>query len=414
MDIFFMIEKIKQQKPATNMNSKAEFDFHQKRFENMSDEYNKRGIIQKIIDWQKGRGWTEEMSPIDFAHEEAIRDNIEFEKRKSLEFKAWEKNLAPVIERLLEKRDLSSQEGEKIKTLLLVLGGGMKGSYSAGQMIGLNKMGLGNVFDSVVGISAGAGMSAYFSAGEEQTLTGASLFYEECSKKEFIDFERIHRIMDVDVVANAMRSGKKSLDQEAILNSPRDFFVVVTNINTLQPELINVKTAVPDMISAVNASMAIPLVYRKEIELNGGQYIDGGLDPLPIEKIIEKFHPTDILILPNMPFERMDSFETNFGEFLVSDLMQGVSKVIPGESFEKTTEKIFQMNQKMRKSLEFIQGQQKVNIGVLWPQESGLGTFTVNSETVKTAMLESARDTIKAFKGEQPKEIGLFSENNKS
>ena len=43
------------------------------------------------------------------------------------------------------------------------MGGGMKGPYGAGQaLLGLPKAGLDKVFNTVVGISAGAATATYF------------------------------------------------------------------------------------------------------------------------------------------------------------------------------------------------------------------------------------------------------------
>lgn len=390
----------------------AEFEFHQKRFEKMAKEFNERGILQKIIDWRRGIGWKAEMQPIDFAHEEAIRDNADFERRKTEEFQAWEKNLKPVIEHLLKQRDLSAAEGKRFKIVLLILGGGMKGPYSAGQALGLHEMGLGKVFDVVVGISAGAGTAAYFSAGEEQARIGTSLFYEECTTKNFIDFRRWKKIMDVDFIVHSMRRGEKALDQKAIMDSPQELYVGVTKAETFESELINVKTAKPDMISPFHASMAAPIAYREAVEVNDGKYIDGAFDPMPVEKVIEKFHPTDILILPNTPFDRMDAFEVKPGEYIVSELLEGVSRVVPVASLG-TVEKFLRIKGQIRKSLEFIQKKQGVNIGILWPRDSGLTNVTINPERIQAAVLESARGVIKTFGGKQPEEIKLYHHQEK-
>ncbi|HVO86730.1 MAG TPA: patatin-like phospholipase family protein [Candidatus Binatia bacterium] len=395
----------------------AEFEFHQERFDRMAERFRDRGVLKKLIDWRKGIAWNAEMEPEDFAHQEALRDDAYFERKKDEEFQAWQKNLQVVIEHLKEKQDPANPEGQKRKILLLVMGGGMKGPYSAGQVLGLNAIGMGEDFDTIVGISAGAGTAAYFTAGPEQTRLGASLFYEECTTKDFIDMRRVRQIMDVDFVIDRLREGEKKLDQQAIMDSDKELYVVATDAETLESSLINAKTAKPDMLSALHASMSAPIVYREAVEVNGGKYIDGAFDPMPIKKIIDELQPTDILILPNTPFDRMDSFETTPGEYFFSELLQAASKIAPLASLGRdlaplgslgTVEKFLSAKQQIRKSLEFIQKQTGVSIGILWPPDSGLTNVGTNPDAVQAAELESARGTIEAFGEPQPHEIKLY------
>lgn len=218
--------------------------------------------------------------------------------------------------------------------------------------------------------------------------------------------------MNVDFIAGRMRGGPKALDQKAIIDSPQELYTVVTDPKTFESKFINVKTATPDMISPFHASMAAPIAYRKAIEVNDGRYIDGAFDPMPVEKVIEEFQPTDILILPNTPFDHMDAFEVTPGEYLVSELIEGASKIIPAASLG-TVDKFLRIKEQIRKSLEFIQKQRGVNIGILWPQNSGLTNVTTDPDRIKAAVLESARGVIKAFGGKQPYKIELF-ESSKS
>lgn len=379
-----------------------EFDFHQERFNKMAREHAERSIIKKVIDWNV------KMSPKDFAHAEALRDDADFERRKDIEFQAWEKNLKVVVGNLLEKRDqrnLDGTERKDIRPLLLILGGGMKGPYGAGQaLLGLPAVGLDKVFDTVVGISAGAATAAYFVGGGEQAPKGASIFYEECTAGEFIKPERVRQIMNIDVVTDAMSLGEKAVDQKAVLDSKTEFYVGVTRKEDWQSELINAKTAKPGMITAVGASMAVPLLYRKAIEVNGEKYVDGAFDPMPIEKIIKQFNPTDILVLPNTPFDRMDAFELTPGEYLIAEFAHRTGSL----GSLGTTEKFLRVKEEIRKSLEYIQHQSKVNIGILWPPDSNLSNLTTDPDKVEAAVIESARGVIKEFGAEQPREIGSF------
>lgn len=363
----------------------------------MAKEYE-QSLIKRILNWNV------KMSAKDFAHVEAKRENADFERRKDAEFQAWEKNLKTVVDNLLEKRDHGA-ERKDIRPLLLILGGGMKGPYGAGQaLLGLPAVGLDKVFDTVVGISAGAATAAYFVGGAGQAPKGASIFYEECTEGEFIKLRRVHQVMNIDVVTDAMSRGEKAVDQRTVLDSETEFYVGVTGKKDGQCALINAKTAKSGMITAVGASMAVPLLYRKAIEVNGVEYIDGAFDPMPVEKIIEQLNPTDILILPNTPFDRMDAFELSPGQYLFAELAHRTGSLGSIGSIEK----FIRVKEEIRKSLEYIQQQKKVNIGILWPPDSNLSNLTIDPGKVETAVLESARGVIKEFGAKQPGKINLF------
>jgi len=210
--------------------------------------------------------------------------------------------------------------------------------------------------------------------------------------------------MNIDVVTEAMSHGEKSVDKQAVLDSETELYVGATRKEDGEFELINAKTARPGMITAVGASMAVPLVYRKAIEVNGEKYIDGAFDPMPIERLIKQFKPTDILVLPNTPFDRMDAFELNPGQYLFAELAHQTGSL----GSIGTVEKFLRVKEEIRKSLEYIQNQNKVNIGILWPPDSGLSNLGTNPDKVEAAVIESARDVIKQFGSAQPRKLNLF------
>lgn len=68
-------------------------------------------------------------------------------------------SLSLVAQNILLKRGLlrlNSPKAEKIRTLLLILGGANRGAYGSGAGIALHALGLAGVFDIIVGVSTGA------------------------------------------------------------------------------------------------------------------------------------------------------------------------------------------------------------------------------------------------------------------
>lgn len=108
--------------------------------------------------------------------------------------------------------------------------------------------------------------------------------------------------------------------------------------------------------------------------------------------------------MPNTPFDRLEAFQLSFGEALMVEM----SSKLGSMGSMGTLEKVFRMKEEFRKSLEYIQQENNVNIGILWPPDSGLRNTTTNPDKIEAAVLESARGVIKEFEGKQPQEIKLY------
>lgn len=207
-----------------------------------------------------------------------------------------------VLTRLFEKQRLLAAHDERhstIRPLLLILSGTMRGVYGGGQVIALEHFGLSEAFDTAVGISTGAPTAAYFLA--RQSVIGTSIYCEECTTRDFISF--LPRVkVGADFVADILRGrqSNKRLDQEAIRASRTSFFVGATCAKTGDAILIDAKTATPDVVQAVRASIAIPGLTNGAVELDGKHYLDGvGAHPLPARLVLDRFQPTDLLVFAN-------------------------------------------------------------------------------------------------------------------
>ena len=101
-----------------------------------------------------------------------------------------------VIEAIKEKKRLmkAGEAHEHIKPLLFYDGGLMKGAYGVGAGLAMEELGLNHAFTSVVGVSSGAPSAAYFISGD--TKRGASLVWEECCSRRFINVWRFWNQVD--------------------------------------------------------------------------------------------------------------------------------------------------------------------------------------------------------------------------
>ncbi|MBI2049207.1 MAG: patatin-like phospholipase family protein [Parcubacteria group bacterium] len=206
------------------------------------------------------------------------------------------------VYRLQKKRALleaGDPRHKTIRTLLLISGGGMRGSYGAGVSLVLHHLGFADCFDTVVGVSAGAAIGGYFLTGKERAVLGTTIYYEEC-RNEFIHFAFPFPTIRIDYLESVLRGGEKRLDLQRLLRHRSEFFVGVTHWDTGRGALVNAKVARPDAIAAITASLALTYAYPTPVIVNGQKGTDGGMsDPLPIKKALRMFSPTDILVVSN-------------------------------------------------------------------------------------------------------------------
>lgn len=210
-----------------------------------------------------------------------------------------------MLRRLFEKQQLLAAGDpwhQTIRPLLIILWGTMRGVYGGGQVVALERFGLTHVFDTVVGVSTGTPIAAYFLAG--QARIGTSIYCEECTTSDFMSVRELK--IDVEYLADVFRGvrGTKALDQRAVRSSRSNFFAAVTNARTGAGMLVDVKEAQPDVVQAVTASIALP-GFITPISLGDTRCLDGGGGlPFPLRLAAERFAATDVLVLANRPIRK--------------------------------------------------------------------------------------------------------------
>ena len=96
-------------------------------------------------------------------------------------------------------------------------------------------------------------------------------------------YDRVPRLFDV-------------FDNEAFKASGTDFYAVVTNLQTGQPEYMQVKSVFDDM-EILRASGSMPFV-SKPVELQGRRYLDGGVaDSIPFAAMEAMGYEKQLVIL---------------------------------------------------------------------------------------------------------------------
>lgn len=294
---------------------------------------------------------------------------------------------SPLIQNLFQKRDLLSSGDDKhrdIRPVLIILDGGMRGIHGAGSGIALRLAGLCEVFDAIVGISTGAAIGAFYLGDLNQGINGASIYWEDLPS--FVRFMG-NPIVDIDSLEVLFRWGEKKIDIRRVMDSRSQFLVGVTSYRDGTGALIDAKTAEPDMISAVMASMAMPGLYHRPVAVNGKLWVDGCLHPLPVRDVVSRFNPTDILILANRSLRQgRRRFPTLKERVCRPWLLRG----IPPRLYQAVVTRYA----RWQSDLEFLTTLEGVNVGILWGTDN-ISLLTKNVRKLRHAAETTLQNTLR-------------------
>lgn len=200
-----------------------------------------------------------------------------------------------------ERDGAGVEAGDGRKIALVVEGGGLRGVSTAGGVVALEQLGLTGAFDEVYGTSAGAMNAAYFLAG--QAAVGIRIYYEDMIRREIVNPLRPWRILDVERLFAQSITGNKALRLEAVLASPSRLHIAMIDTSAGSSMLVDtgaIRTP-EELLTALKASTAIPVLYNRRVEVGGRLCMDAGImNPFPLEDAVAS-GCTDILVLLSRP-----------------------------------------------------------------------------------------------------------------
>jgi len=332
--------------------------------------------------------------------EQAIKDNEDFDKRRGQEFQENQKKLEVVKEAMDIKLDLLKQgkieEAQKIKIVLLLLGGGLKVSQSMAQTEALTEMGYRPVFDGIYGISTGTMAAGAFAGSPEQAKKIAALFFGKQLSPEFINWGRPSRIVNINYVRRLIeKGGEGAYDLKGIQENPARLFFQLTDVATGKAVALDMQGHInkgKDPAEIAEMSMSLPGFSGKSPTLDGRKVTDGGLVPIPIDEIKKLFDPTHILILPQYPYKESS---TGLIDKAGKALVLAVSKRLPIFGKGLLAKGVAKLNQEQEAARAYIQNSE-IPIAFLYPPEAGLTTLNKKANA-KRAMHQTAEDTFRVF-----------------
>jgi predicted patatin/cPLA2 family phospholipase len=178
--------------------------------------------------------------------------------------------------------------GSPSRVALIVEGGAMRGIFAAGALDVFLEQGF-SPFDLVLGVSVGASNALSFLARQHGRTRRC--FLDQMSRPEFIDPWRGVRgghWLDLDWLWDAIER-EDPLDRRAAAACGVEYALVATNVRTGKASYLAPKAE--DMLDALKASCALPILYRSTI------FVDGGLsDPIPVREAYRRGARTLVVV----------------------------------------------------------------------------------------------------------------------
>jgi len=308
----------------------------------------------------------------------------------------------------IKKRCQERKEGKRsnLKTALVLQGGGMRGIFGAGVCCALEKLGYTTGFDEVYGVSAGALNGAYFLSG--QASYGTTIYYQDINNRDFINFFRLKKMVDIDFLMNVIVK-KKPLDIKKLMDSPTCLNIILTSTDTGKAVVFKSKENADCLLKILKATAALPFLYDIPVSIRGLNYLDGGIAcPIPITEAIDE-GCTDILVVLTRPknYSPSKSREIIDRHFLESIIRRH------GENFFRTyvnRDKIYREKLAIIKGEKIYKGK-RVNILAIFPGSTFRIKRTTRKENIlKNTAIAGAVKTLELFgvKHFSPVEIPEF------
>lgn len=164
---------------------------------------------------------------------------------------------------------------------LVLEGGGMRGLFTAGVLDVLMERGV--KFDGAVGVSAGACFGCNYKSGQAgRVIRYNKRFADDPRYCSWTSLLKTGDLFNADFCYRELPLELDAFDAAAYESNPMEFHVVATDCATGKSVYRRLDKADDTAFSWIQASASMPLVSRP-VEIDGGEYLDGGLsDGIPL------------------------------------------------------------------------------------------------------------------------------------
>ncbi len=188
---------------------------------------------------------------------------------------------------------LSAIQNSKLKTALVLSGGGSRGAYQCGVWQALIELGV--KIDMVFGVSVGAINGAM--VAQQDYITAANL-WRELETDQIFEVESTGQLSDYAMEffknggassAGLQKMVKEHIDEEAIRKSPVDFGLVTVEIPSMKPHYLWKDDIPKGKIGDYIIASASPFPAVQKYTIDGKDFVDGGFESnMPVSKAFER------------------------------------------------------------------------------------------------------------------------------
>jgi predicted patatin/cPLA2 family phospholipase len=180
---------------------------------------------------------------------------------------------------------------------LVVEGGGMRGAYAGGVLVGLTNA--GERFDAVYASSSGACSAAYLAAQQPE---GIRIWEDYLHGNRLLSVANVLRgrpYLDLDYLVDDVFGHHLPLDLARLRASTSPLWVTLTDAETGLVEYRDLRREA-EPLRAIRATAALPIAYPRPVEIEGRCFFDGGIgDPIPLRRAIEEGAQDITVVLTN-------------------------------------------------------------------------------------------------------------------
>ncbi len=211
----------------------------------------------------------------------------------------------------------------KMKTGLVLEGGGMRGLFSAGVMDVLMENGI--EFDGIIGVSAGA----CFGCNYKSRQHGRPLRYNLRFAKDVRYCSLLSWLFTGDLVGakfayHTLPDRLDPFDHRTYEENPAEFHVVTTDVTTGEPVYKRLDGSGEALYEWIRASASMPVVSRP-VEIEGRKMLDGGVtDSIPLRYFQEQGFARNLVVLTQPADYRKEPMR---GRYLMNLLLRRYPRV---------------------------------------------------------------------------------------
>lgn len=210
-----------------------------------------------------------------------------------------DKTVMEVLSDRVFARHNNESYNDDARLCLAVEGGAMRGVISSGMLIALYDLGLLDLFDDYVGVSAGSLNLAYTLA--DQGALGLSVYFEDMTDKDIVNLLRFrskeHPIMDMHKLYDHTTKNKR-LDIERLkARYETSFRVSVTNVTKNTGELISLKDAGKHFDEFLISGAILPFIAGEPWIIGENEYYDGSMHYIDPSQAARDIGATHTMVL---------------------------------------------------------------------------------------------------------------------